>query len=255
MISFKPAVLSAAVLFSMSIAPSLKADTWNKKTVITISETITLPMNTVLQPGTYVFKLADFAVGPSHRPDLQCHRNTYYRHHPGDPRTTGCSRPARACSSSGKRRRAAPKAMRAWFYPGDNFGQEFVYPKIQSLEIAKITRTPVPTVLVENDVVDVAVLKAAPVVVVTEKGEEEPLVLTAQNNIAAESAPSRPYADAAPTTASTLPRTASSLPLMGLVDLASLGAFGLLVCLPKRKIGLATPVVAKNARLPVRPGR
>ena len=24
-----------------------------------------------------------------------------------------------------------PKALRAWFYPGDNFGQEFAYPKIR----------------------------------------------------------------------------------------------------------------------------
>src|SRR5258708_24527717 len=29
-----------------------------------------------------------------------------------------------------------PRAMRAWFYPGDNFGQEFAYPKMTSIEIA-----------------------------------------------------------------------------------------------------------------------
>ena len=30
-----------------------------------------------------------------------------------------------------------PTAMRAWFYPGDNFGQEFAYPKSLSVLIAK----------------------------------------------------------------------------------------------------------------------
>ena len=136
-----------------------------------------------------------------------------------------------------------PRAMRAWFYPGDNFGQEFAYPKMTSIEIAKITGTPVPTVLVEKEVVDVDTLKTAPLVIVTEKGEEQPVVLMAQNTTAA---PSNTTAQAAPEpavqyrdTASALPHTAGSLPLMGLVGLASLGAFGLLVCLPKRKFGIA----------------
>ncbi len=40
--------------------------------------------------------------------------------------------------------------------------------------------------------------------------------------------------------ARTLPETASSLPLVGLVGLASLGAFRLMVCLPKRKLALVS---------------
>src|SRR5204862_3117188 len=74
-----------------------------------------------------------------------------------------------------------PRAMRAWFYPGDNFGQEFAYPKMKSIEIAKRTNTPVPTVLVETEVADVAVLKTAPLVIVDPAGNEEPLVVVAQN--------------------------------------------------------------------------
>src|SRR5438045_3181084 len=58
MISFKLAVPSVAALLGLSLTPSLKADQWNKKTVLTIQETIQLP-HTVLEPGTYVFKLAD----------------------------------------------------------------------------------------------------------------------------------------------------------------------------------------------------
>ena len=58
MLSLKLSVLSGVALLSASLAPSLHADQWNKKTVLTIKETIQLP-HTVLQPGTYVFKLAD----------------------------------------------------------------------------------------------------------------------------------------------------------------------------------------------------
>jgi len=49
----------------------------------------------------------------------------------------------------------------------------------------------------------------------------------------------RPATKTTTLAAKTLPATASSLPLMGLIGLASLGAFGLLVCLPKAKIALS----------------
>jgi len=130
--------------------------------------------------------------------------------------------------------------MRAWFYPGDNFGQEFAYPKMKSIEIARVTKTVVPTILVETEVVDEVVLKTAPVVIVDETGSEKALVIVAQNSPVAEPervavADSPQEIAAAP---QTLPSTASSLPLIGLVGLASLGAFGLLACLPKRKVEL-----------------
>ena len=38
-----------------------------------------------------------------------------------------------------------PKALRAWFYPGDNFGQEFAYPKLEAERIsASNNNTAVP---------------------------------------------------------------------------------------------------------------
>ena len=36
-----------------------------------------------------------------------------------------------------ERAAGAPEAVRAWFYPGDNFGHEFVYPKVKAVELAK----------------------------------------------------------------------------------------------------------------------
>src|SRR5436305_3552807 len=37
-----------------------------------------------------------------------------------------------------------PKAVRAWFYPGDNFGQEFPYPKKLVAQLASAAPGPVP---------------------------------------------------------------------------------------------------------------
>src|SRR5258705_10194572 len=42
-------------------------------------------------------------------------------------------------------RAGRPEPMRTWFYPGDEFGQEFVYPKQHLLEIAAETRTTTTT--------------------------------------------------------------------------------------------------------------
>ncbi len=32
-----------------------------------------------------------------------------------------------------------PEAIKAWFYPGDNYGQQFVYPHKRAAELAKRT--------------------------------------------------------------------------------------------------------------------
>src|SRR6185369_6534102 len=211
MLSLKLSVLSGVALLSASLAPSLHADQWNKKTVLTIKETIQLP-HTVLQPGTYVFKLAD---SPSDRHIVQIFTadETHII-------ATILAIPNYRLKPTGKSvfrfwetPAGQPKAMRAWFYPGDNFGQEFAYPKMKSIEIAKITRTAVPTVLVETEVVDVEVLKTAPLVIVTEKAEEKPLVLLAQNNIVDQAAPEAAYQrpeTASMTPVKTLPHTAGA---------------------------------------------
>ena len=36
--------------------------------------------------------------------------------------------------------RGQPEAIRAWFYPGANWGEEFVYPKAKAVELAKVTK-------------------------------------------------------------------------------------------------------------------
>jgi len=135
--------VASLTLASLSVMPVM-ADTWNKKTVITISEAVQVP-GAILQPGKYVMKLLD---SPSNRHIVQIFNEAEdklqttilaipnYRLQPtGDTRFQWWETPA-----------GQPKAMRAWFYPGDNFGQEFAYPKNTAMQIAKATNQQVPSI-------------------------------------------------------------------------------------------------------------
>jgi hypothetical protein len=44
-------------LAALAFSPSVKADDWNKKTVVTFSQPIEIPAGVVLPAGAYIFKL------------------------------------------------------------------------------------------------------------------------------------------------------------------------------------------------------
>jgi hypothetical protein len=121
-----------------------------------------------------------------------------------------------------------PKALRAWFYPGDNFGQEFAYPKTEAMQIASQTHQQVPTTYAEKE----SELTTARVGQVDEKGAETeiaqntppppptPAPETEANRAAPPPPPPAP--EEAP---KALPETGSPLSLIGMLGLLSLGAF------------------------------
>jgi hypothetical protein len=120
-----------------------------------------------------------------------------------------------------------PEALRAWFYPGKNWGDEFVYPKSRAIEIAKTTNVPVlyTEALIPIEVAEpiksaaapvVVQLKQAPIMAVQPSGEQVALA-------AVVTAPPAEVAMATPAAAA-LPATASTLPLIGLIGLISLCA-------------------------------
>ena len=52
-----------------------------------------------------------------------------------------------------ERAAGSPEAVKAWFYPGENYGHDFVYPKAKAVELAKANKQPVasmPTELAAN---------------------------------------------------------------------------------------------------------
>ena len=124
-----------------------------------------------------------------------------------------------------------PEALRAWFYPGRNWGEEFVYPKAKAIELAKATNTPVlyttadlplevtkPMLTVTEP--EVAQLKEAPVKAIQPTGEEVEMAAVVTPPPAAELKPDTAPAQVA---AMTLPKTASPLPLIALFGLLALG--------------------------------
>jgi LPXTG-motif cell wall-anchored protein len=139
-------VLAFAGLLSLgwcALTPSARADEWDKKTVLTVGEPIQVP-GAVLQPGKYVMKLMDsqsdrhivqiFNEDQSHLITTILAIPNYRLQPTGETRFQWWETPA-----------GQPRAMRAWFYPGDNFGQEFAYPKNMSVQIASANQQSVPT--------------------------------------------------------------------------------------------------------------
>ena len=221
-------VLCGVAILAAAVMPSVKADQWDKKTTITVNEAVEIPSCCnpehviVLQPGTYVLALVD---SPSDRHIVRVFAKDgitvitttlaipNYRLKPTD----------KTAFSYWETPAGQPREMRAWFYPGDNYGQEFAYHKQKSLAIAAYAKAPVPTVTIETE----EQLKTAPVVVVDERGAERPVeVIVAANE--PPPAPAQFTAAAAPSAPAELPHTASDYPLFGLLGLGSLIASALM---------------------------
>ena len=122
-----------------------------------------------------------------------------------------------------------PQAVRAWFYPGANWGEEFVYPKAKAVELAKVTNLPVlqmPAPAKEEVAKPEearAELERAPVTAVRPTGEEVEIAQVVTPPPPAEVARVAAAPAPAPAAEPKLPTTASPLPLIALLGLLALG--------------------------------
>jgi hypothetical protein len=211
------AIATALVgLVGIALSPSAKADEWNKRTIFTVDQPIQVT-NTVLPAGKYVLKLLD---SPSDRHIVQIfngQENHLY--------ATVLAIPAYRLQPTGKTvltfwetPPGQPKALRDWYYPGDNFGQEFMQPKYAA-NVAAVTPPPAPPAPTQT-----AEAPAAPVT----QPQQEVAQNTPPPQPAPQAAPAPQPAPEQPAPApKELPKTASPYPLFGLGGLASLGLFGL----------------------------
>ncbi len=226
------ALLCSFVLLAVAFAPKAQADAYNKKSVITFTEPFEVPGTDpqVLPAGTYVFVLVD---SMSDRNIVrifnedQTHVFTTilaidnFRLKPTD----------KTVMTFGERGEGQPEAIKAWFYPDEAWGQEFVYSKKRAIELAKIVNEPVLAIPVETELVPEETLKTAPIAAVQPTGEEVPVTAVVEPP----PAKAAPEQAAAPVeVAEALPHTASSLPLFGLIGLLSLCAGFALVIFTKR---------------------
>jgi hypothetical protein len=145
-IRFKALWLGASLaLMGSMVAPAI-ADEWNKETKLEFNKPVQVP-GKVLEAGKYVFKLAD---SDSDRNIVQI----YSEDASGDQKfvTTILAIPAYRVVTPDQPivqfeegPAGSPEAIHSWFYPGDNAGWAFVYPKGQSLGTSANTApTPAP---------------------------------------------------------------------------------------------------------------
>jgi len=232
-------VVSCFVFLALAISPRVMAQTSNEKTVITFSEPFEVPGvgAQILPAGTYVFTLVESLdnrniVRITSEDGLHVFTTILainnYRLKPT----------SKSVMSFSERGEGQPEAIKAWFYPGYAFGQEFVYPKKRAIELALASHEPVLAMPVEpTDVQPVETLKSVPVAAVKPTGEDMPIaevVETPPAQAAAVVAQPKPVAVVAQAEPQTLPNTASSLPLFATIGLLSLFAGFTLLILTKR---------------------
>ena len=221
-------------LMGVVISPAANASEWNRKTTMTFSGPVEIPGVHlkgwgVLPAGTYVFKIVD---SNSDRHIVQIFNASETRIY-----ATILAIPNYRLRATDKtvvtfRERPAgePEALRAWFYPGRNWGEEFVYPKAKAMELAKETNTPVlftetelPLEVTEPllpvTAPEVAQLKQAPIKAIEPTGETVEVAAVVTPPPAVELQP-----DVEPTQiAAVLPQTSSLLPLIAMLGLLALG--------------------------------
>jgi LPXTG-motif cell wall-anchored protein len=203
-----------------------RADEWNKKTVLTVNETVQV-RDTVLEPGQYVFKLLD-SQSDRHVVQIFNADETHIIN-------TVLAIPAQRLEPTGNSEftfwetpPGTARALRRWYYPGDNFGQEFPYPK-HLQQVAMLT-TPVPV--------------AAPAPVVVESNQEpappeppaqpeavqtpEPAPEQQPVEVAQSTAPAETPVPSTPEQPAELPKTGSPYPALGISGALLLGLAGLL---------------------------
>jgi len=229
------AVLVGLASFLASSGPATRADEWDKTTKVTFSDPVQVP-GKVLQAGTYVFRLLD---DQANRHIVQIYNEDHT-----SLITTVMAIPNERLQPTDKtvllydeRPADQPMALAAWFYPGDNTGQEFVYPKSQAEELSRLNRREVPSS--GSDEGYTAKKEEQSSEPVTPQPAPTPAPSTAQTQPEPTPAPTPAPAvnpnpaprstEAAPQSnpaqaARPLPQTASLLPLLGLVSFTLLGA-------------------------------
>ncbi len=214
--------LLCLLAFAGILVPQATAGEWDKRTKMTFNEPVEVPGGVILPAGTYIFALVDSASdrhivriwnedGTKVMATILAINN--YRLTPTDKTVvTFDERPV-----------GTPDTLHAWFYPGDNFGQEFVYPKSRAFQLAAANKVPV---LATPDELpsDMLAMKQVPIIAISPEQKELPVaeVVATPNTLVA---------------TNKLPKTASSLPEVLLAGLLGLAAFFMLRGISKRVPG------------------
>jgi len=122
--------------------PASKADDYDKKTVVTISQRAEAP-GIILEPGTYVIKLLNSSSN-RHIAEIMNERMDHLYALTFTAAAERVERAEKPILTFYEGTNGRPPALRKWFWPGDTIGQEFIYPKDQAARISAATKERVP---------------------------------------------------------------------------------------------------------------
>jgi len=237
--------LSSSLALSIFMTRPAMADEFNKRTDLEFSAPVQIPGH-VLAPGKYVFELMD----------SQYDRNiveVFSKAADGTERlvTTLFAIPDYTPNTPDKpvihfqeRHSGSPEAIRSWYYPGENTGWEFIYPKGKNL-VAEAGSTPAPAPV---ETAAAPSMPPAPTVQLAQQEDPIPEVMAAEDEqieepilIAQNEAPAQPPVvgteiQAGPTQA--LPQTAGNSYLELMTGFALLGG-GLAALFASRRKSVA----------------
>ena len=184
--------LLGGLLMATAVTPA-SADEWNKKTYVTISQSIEVP-GAILPPGKYVFKLLDSQSNRHIVQILNDRENHVYATNLAIP--TQRMEPAdKTIITFYEMPGGGPEPIRSWYYPGDTIGQEFSYPADRARQIAQGMHVNVPALAesrqpAESTASSTAIQPATPVPVAPPAVTEQPA--TPPETAAAEPPPPPP---------------------------------------------------------------
>ncbi|MGA2983957.1 MAG: hypothetical protein ABSG32_09085 [Terriglobia bacterium] len=222
---------SLALAFGVSLfllSLSVRADEWDKKTTFTFDGPVSVG-ETQLAAGAYVFKLAD--TNDRHVVEIWNADETHiiatmiaipdYRVMP-----TGHS-VIKFSENGSEAQGMLPEAgvpIKEWFYPGDNFGQEF---KVAPQTVAQVQEPVATTEAAPAPAPEAAAAPApepAPAPAPEAAPAPEPQAEAPATEVPAAPQGTAPSTGQQSTTPEQLPQTASDLPLAGLIGMLALAA-------------------------------
>jgi outer membrane biosynthesis protein TonB len=207
-----PALLSAFA--GMLLVPAVNADPVYKRTEVTFGDPVEIP-GMVLSPGTYVMKLLD----PLMDRDIVRFYDKDEKHMYAmvfAVRDYRLNAPEHTLITFEERAGNSPRAIKEWFYPGDHWGEQFVYPEVRTVAVAETAPTPAPPPAVTPQPSE----PSKPIEQSQPQQKPEPQQLAQAQPAPVQSQPIAPPA-AAPLPKE-LPKTASDMPLVGLLGGISL---------------------------------
>jgi len=211
--------ICAAAAVAVMVASPVTAQIEKEKSIFTATESIQVGSK-VVPPGTYMIRVVPLSynrnlVQVTSEDGSKIFASALATPHPKkDDEQIPSSRFVYYPTADGQ-----VKALRTWFAPSTPYGQDIVYPKTRASELAIASKENVIAIPEETKEAE---YKTVPYTTITREGSETAYTAPEPETKIAQVAPPARI-DTAPV-APALPRTASDVPLVTLIGLASVGA-------------------------------